>query len=159
MKIHSQRGFRATLTIVGALYALMACSMLLRGPAVLREFGVTERVYGEAVFGDFFMFFYQLMSGLGLLTAMMGHVVRERGPQLLVSSALCVANLLLAVRDLSTSDSAFGSHLYCGPKTLVFVYIDLALALVFAVLAMANVRDRSRHQAANDEKGKELRLG
>lgn len=152
MKIQPQPGFKATLIIVGAVYALMACSMLLRGPAALAEFGVPERVYGEAVLGDVFMFFYQFMAGVGLLVALLGHVARERRHQLLVSSVLCVANVLVALRDLATSDSALGSHLYRGPKTIIFVWISLALALAFAVLALGNVRHRVLEGTPNHER-------
>jgi hypothetical protein len=152
MNIQPQPGFKATLIIVGAVYASMACSMVLRGPAALAEFGVPERVYGEAVLGDFFMFFYQLMAGVGVLIALLGYVARERRHQLLVSSVLCVANILVAFRDLATSDSALGSRLYGGPKTLVFVAISLALALVFGVLALGNVLHRVPEAKPNHER-------
>jgi hypothetical protein len=86
------------------------------------------------------MFFYQFMAGIGVLVMLLGHVARERSTQLMVASILSAANLLVALRDLSTSDSAFGNHLYRGPKTLVFVYISLVLALIFAALAVLSAR-------------------
>ena len=140
MAKHGQRGFRATLTIVGSVYALMASSMLVRGPEVLGEFGVSPRLYEEAVLRDFFMFFYQLMAGVGVLVMLLGHAARERSTQLMVACVLSAANVLVALRDLSTSDSTFGNHLYRGPKTLGFVYISLALALIFAALAVLIAR-------------------
>jgi hypothetical protein len=140
MAQHGQRGFRVTLTIVGIVYALLASSMLVRGPEVLGEFGVSPSLYKEAVLRDFFMFFYQLMAGTGVLIMLLGHVARERSTQLTVASVLSAANVLVALRDLSTSDSTFGNHLYRGPKTLVFVYISLALALIFTVLAVLTAR-------------------
>ncbi|MET0287346.1 MAG: hypothetical protein ABW352_22870 [Polyangiales bacterium] len=137
MTLQPQRGFKLTLTVVGVVYTLMACSMLVRGPTVLHEFGVSPRLTEEAVLRDFFSFFYQLMAAVGVLVVLMGHTVRERAAQRLVAAALGAANLLAAWRDLTTSDSDFGSRLYHGPKTMVFVYISLTYALIFAILAIS----------------------
>lgn len=134
------RGFRTTLTIGGLLYIVMASSMLVRGPVVLAEFGVAPSTWRDAVLGDFFSFFYQLMAGLGALLILLGHVARERRAQLVTASTLAVGSALLALRDLSTSDSALGSRLYRGEKTLVFVLISVVYALAFTVLAVRAAR-------------------
>ena len=140
MTMHGQRGFRVTLTIVGVGYALMAFSALARGPDMLGDFGVSPSVYEDAVLRDVFMFFYELMAWVGMLIVLLGHVARERSTQLVVSSVLSAANVLIALRDLSTSDSSLGNHLYRGSKTLVFVDISVALALVFATLVVLTAR-------------------
>lgn len=131
------RSFKPVLTVVGVLYVLLASSMLVRGAGVLRDFQVPDSLIAEPVFQDFFLFFYQLMAALGVLTVLFGHVVRERRGQLLVAAVFCALNVLLALRDLITSDSAFGNHLYRGQATLVFVAIDVAIALTFALVAVA----------------------
>ena len=128
------RGFKATFTIVGVIYVLLASSMLVRGPVVLRDFAVPEHVVTEPVLRDFFLFFYLFMAFAGRLTVLFGHVTRERRAQLVVAGTFCVWNLVAAARDLLTSDSRFGNHLYKGDATLVFVCIDLAFAGVFAFL-------------------------
>jgi hypothetical protein len=74
------RGFKATFTIMGSIYALMASSMLVAG----------------------------------------------------VFTALHMFNTW---RDLTTSNSRFGNHLYSGP-VMVFVYIGLAYTLIFASLVV-----------------------
>jgi hypothetical protein len=91
------------------------------------------------VLEDFFLFFYQLMAFVGVLTVLFGLVTRERKSQVVVAAGFCLANLLWAVRDLGTSDSAFGNRLYRGEATLVFVYIDLGVAAIFGALAIVGV--------------------
>lgn len=71
-----------------------------------------------------------------------GHVTREARAQRTVAAVFCAWNLVTAFRDLSTSDSRFGNHLYQGDKTLVFVYIGLALAAAFAALLLPRKRAR-----------------
>ena len=137
------RGFRATFLGIGALYLMLASSMLVRGAAVMRDFAVPDAVVTAPVFQDFFSFFYELMAAQGVLIALFGHVLRERKGQTLVASVLCVWNLYVTWRDLSTSDSPLGSHLYRGSATLIPVFIDLTLALVFAGFAWAGWRTRS----------------
>jgi hypothetical protein len=64
--------------------------------------------------------------------------------QRLVARVFAFASLLAAFRDLSTSDSRFGNHLYKGEQTLVFVFIDLVFALAFGLLATRRVLDLTR---------------
>lgn len=130
----SIRGFKLVFTTMGIIYVLLASSMLVRGPTVLRDFAVPESTLSSPVLQDFFMFFYLLMAFLGVLTVLFGHVTRERVAQLIVAAVFCLWNIIAALRDLVTSDSRFGNHLYKGDATLVFVYIDLAFAAVFGYL-------------------------
>ncbi len=132
----SIRGFKPVFTVIGALYVMLACSMLIRGPAALLEFGVAPEVVAEPVLADFFRFFYALMAFIGVLTVVSGWVVHGRRRQAAVAAVFAVANVLWAQRDLATSDSAFGNRLYKGEATLMFVAIDLVLAIVFAALAI-----------------------
>lgn len=48
------------------------------------------------------------------------------------------------LRDLVTSDSPFGNHLYRGEATLVFVLIDFAIAATFGALAIVGWRVTAR---------------
>lgn len=114
--------------------------MLVRGAVVLRDFGVADDVVASPVMADFFSFFYQLMVVFGLLMILLGHIAKELGAQRFVSRAFFVLSLLAALRDLSTSDSRFGNHLYKGDKTLIFVFIDLAFAVAFGALAFSRVQ-------------------
>jgi hypothetical protein len=138
------RGFKPVFTTIGVIYILLASSWLLRGTSVLRDFGVPESLLSAPVLEDFFMFFYQGMAFVGVLTVLFGHVTREGKAQLLVAGVFCVKDLLAALRDLATSDSRFGNHLYKGDKTLIFVYIDLAFAAAFGYLIVSALRERSR---------------
>jgi uncharacterized membrane protein len=134
------RGFKPILTTIGVAYVLLASSMLVRGVGVMRDFAVPESVVSAPVFQDFFSFFYQLMIVLGVLTIVFGWVTRERKGQLLVARVFCVVNVLVTLRDLVTSDSSLGNRLYRGPATLIPVFIDLTLALVFGFLALGGLR-------------------
>lgn len=138
------RHFKLIFTILGVLYVLMASSMLARGAPVLLDFGVPESALAEPVLTDFFMFFYQLMAYLGVLTVLLGHVTREGRAQLLVATVFFVANMLTALRDLVTSDSQFGNHLYKGEKTVFFVYISLAYAAAFGYLVLKGLSSLRR---------------
>jgi hypothetical protein len=66
-----------------------------------------------------------------------GLVTRGRRAQRLVAGVFCASSLLFAARELSTSDSRFGNHLFRGEATLVFVGIDLCLALAFGALLVS----------------------
>lgn len=133
------RAFKPAFVVLGALYVLMAASALARGTAFLEEFGVSHELASDPVLTDFFTFFYQLMAFIGVLTIVFGVVTRERRAQVQVAGVFFVANILLALRDLSTSDSNFGNALYKGDKTLVFVVISVVYAAVFASLALAGI--------------------
>ncbi|MFO0554299.1 MAG: hypothetical protein U0271_38315 [Polyangiaceae bacterium] len=132
------RGFRPTLITIGVIYTLMACSAVARGVSMLRDFGVAEDVIASPVLADFFSFFYCLMAFVGCLMIVFGLVVRERKGQRLVCAVFMVANLGFGYRDLTTSDSRFGNHLYKGEKTMFFVVMDVALALAFATLLVVD---------------------
>jgi Na+/glutamate symporter len=134
------RGFKAIFTTVGAIYVVLAGSMLVRGVVVLRDFGVPEGVVSSPAMEDFFLFFYQLMAAFGVMMVTFGKVTRELSSQLLVSRVFFVLMALATLRDLSTSDSRFGTRLYRGDATLVFVYIDLAFAAAFAWLSLGRQR-------------------
>ena len=136
------RGFRATLIGIGVMYVLLASSMLVRGVGVMRDFAVPDSLIAEPVFEDFFLFFYELMAAQGVFIALFGQLVRERGGQTLVALVLCLWNGYVTWRDLSTSDSPFGSQLYRGSATLIPVVIDLTLALLFAGFVWAGWRGR-----------------
>jgi hypothetical protein len=125
-------GFKTVCTVVGVLYAAMGASMVVRGVGVLRDFAVPESGIASAVLQDFFFFFYELMMFIGALMVVFGHVTVGRRRQTIVASVFVAANLLFALRDLSTSDTAFGNRLYRGEATMVFVAINLAIAAAFA---------------------------
>jgi quinol-cytochrome oxidoreductase complex cytochrome b subunit len=147
------RGFKVVFTVIGVLYVLMASSMLVRGPDVLREFGVVEPIVASPVLADFFLFFYQLMAALGVLMVLIGHVTREGAAQRWVAGTFCVFNVLVMLRDLSTSDSRFGNHLYLGEKTLVFVFISLVFAIAMGVLVALPMRRLSAAPGAGVGRG------
>ncbi len=130
------RWFRPIVTTVGVVYLLLAGSMLVRGVAVMRDFAVPEPLVTSPIFADFFSFFYELMGFVGVLTIVFGRVARGRREQLVVARTYCAANLLITLRDLSTSDSPLGNHLYRGSATLIPVVIDLVLAVTFGVLSL-----------------------
>jgi hypothetical protein len=125
-------GFKTVFTVVGVLYAAMGASMVVRGVEVLRDFAVPESDIASPVLRDFFLFFYELMMYVGALMVLFGQVTVGRRRQALVACVFVVANLLFALRDLSTSDTAFGNRLYRGEATVIFVVINLAIAAAFA---------------------------
>jgi hypothetical protein len=134
------RGFKQVFTALGVTYILLASSWLVRGPVVLRDFAVPERVIAEPVFVDLFMFFYEFMAFGGVVQVLLGRVTRGLRAQTLVACVYTAANVLFTFRDLSTSDSRFGNRLYRGDATLLFVVTDLAFACAFGVLAVAGLR-------------------
>jgi hypothetical protein len=136
-------GFKIVLTVIGLVYVAMGASMVVRGVGALRPFGVPEDVIASPVMADFFLFFYQLMMCVGGLMVLFGHVTVGRSRQIAVAAAFMLFDVLVALRDLSTSDSRFGNRLYRGDDTLVFVAISVTLALVFGALVVLGVRGRS----------------
>jgi hypothetical protein len=76
----------------------------------------------------------------GVLQVLFGRVTRGLRAQTLVACVYTAANLLFALRDLSTSDSRFGNHLYRGDATLFFVVVDLAIASAYGALSLAGLR-------------------
>ena len=101
------RAFKPAFVVLGLAYVLMASSALVQGTAFLEDFGVSHELASEPVLGDFFTFFYQLMAYIGILTVVFGLVTRERRAQAQVASVFFVASILMALRDLSTSDTRF----------------------------------------------------
>lgn len=134
------RAFKPAFVVLGLAYVLMACSALVQGTAFLEDFGVSHEVASDPVLTDFFMFFYQLMAYIGVLTVVFGLVTRERRAQAQVASVFFAASILIALRDLSTSDTRFGSALYEGEGTMVFVVVSVVYATVFGGLAIMGFR-------------------
>lgn len=130
------RGFRSTFIAVGVLTSLMASAGLASGLGMLREFGVPEATLASPVLADFFSFFYESMAFIGLFTVLFGLTTRGWRAQRLVASVFTGTSLLLVARELSTSDTRFGNHLYHGDATLIFVLVDLAFAAAFGALAI-----------------------
>lgn len=134
------RGFKHVFTVIGVTYVLLASSWLVRGPVVLRDFAVSDRLIADPVFVDFFMFFYQLMAFGGVTQVLLGRLVRGLRAQTLVACVYTAFNVFATFRDISTSDSRFGSRLYHGDATLLFVVTDLVFATAFGVVAIAGLR-------------------
>ena len=141
------RGFKASLMVLGILYVMMAASMLVRGHGVMRDFGAPEELVSSPIFADVFSFFYEMMAAFGLSMVLFGQVTRDRASQVLVAAVYCAISLRFMLRDLSTSDSEFGNHLYKGAATQVFVYIGLTYTTVFGALALAGLRAGRRKRA------------
>lgn len=134
------RAFKPAFVVLGLAYVLMASSALVKGTPFLEDFGVSHQVASGPVLTDFFTFYYQLMVYIGVLTVLFGLVTRERRAQALVASVFFVSSILIALRDLSTSDTRFGSALYKGKETIVFVVISVVYAIVFGGLAIMGFR-------------------
>jgi hypothetical protein len=130
------RWFAPIMTVIGVVYVLLASWILVRGVGIMGDFEVPDAVVSSPAFADFFTFFYQLMAVVGVLLVVFGRVTRARADQLLVARVLCVVNALLTWRDLSTSDSSLGNHLYRGSATLIPVGIDFVLTLTFGFLSL-----------------------
>lgn len=134
------RAFKPAFVVLGLVYVLMASSALVKGTPFLEDFGVSHQVASDPVLTDFFSFYYQLMAYIGVLTIVFGLVTRERRAQAHVASVFFMASILIALRDLSTSDTRFGSALYKGKETIVFVVISVVYAMVFGSLAIVGFR-------------------
>lgn len=134
------RAFKPAFVALGLAYVLMASSALVQGTAFLEDFGVPRTLASDPVLTDFFTFFYQLMAYVGVLIVLFGLVTRERRAQAHVASVFFVASILLALRDLSTSDTRFGTALYKGDATVFFVVVSLVYAVVFGGLAILAFR-------------------
>ena len=136
------RAFKPACVVLGLGYVLMASSALAKGTAFLEDFGVSHELASDPVLTDFFVFFYQLMAYIGVLTVVFGWVTKERRAQAQVASVFLVANILMALRDLGTSDTRFGNALYEGEETMVFVLVSVVYAIVFGALAVMGFRRR-----------------
>lgn len=134
------RAFKPAFVVLGLAYVLMASSALVKGTPFLEDFGVSHHLASDPVLTDFFTFYYQLMVYIGVLTVVFGLVTRERRAQAHVASVFFMASILIALRDLSTSDTRFGSALYKGKETIVFVIISVVYAMVFGGLAIMGFR-------------------
>jgi hypothetical protein len=144
------RGFRVVFIVAGIVYALLAGSALARGVAMLGDFGVSADELASPVLTDFFAFFYELMTFVGALMVLFGLSTRGRRNQRIVATVFAIANVAFALRDLRTSDTRFGNHLYQGSATIVFVIVDLAFAAAFAALVLASLRSRPQPSAPPD---------
>ncbi|MEM6990176.1 MAG: hypothetical protein AAF721_06755 [Myxococcota bacterium] len=134
------RAFKPVFVALGLAYVLMAGSALFQGTAFLEDFGVSHALASDPVLTDFFTFFYQLMAFIGVLTVVFGLVTRERRAQVFVASVFCAGSVLLALRDLSTSDTRFGNALHEGEATVFFVAVSVVYALAFGGLAILGFR-------------------
>jgi hypothetical protein len=74
-------------------------------------------------------------------------VTRERTHQLLVAATFFAGQFVFTLRDLRTSDTALGNHLYKGDGTVVFVLIGLSFAAAFGLLVVGGLRGRARVRA------------
>lgn len=138
------RAFKPAFVVLGLAYVLMASSALVQGTAFLEDFGVSHELASDPVLTDFFMFFYQLMAYIGVLIVLFGLVTRERRAQARVASVFFAASILVALRDLSTSDTRSGSALYKGEETIFFVVVSVVYAMVFGSLAIMGFRRPAR---------------
>jgi len=147
------RGFKPVFMTIGVIYVLLASSMLVRGVDALHEYGVPPRDVESPVVADIFIYFYILMAFIGVLMVLFGLVTRERTHQLLVAAAFFASQIVFALRDLRTSDTSLGNHLYKGDGTVVFVLIGLSFAAAFGSLVVGGLRgtSRGRRRAAPSE--------
>lgn len=147
------RAFRPAFVVLGLLYVLMACSALVKGTALLEGFGVSHAVASDPVLTDIFLFYYQLMAYIGILTVVFGLVTRERRAQAQVSAVFFVASILIALRDLSTSDCRFGNALYKGEATVFFVFVSVFYATVFGFLSIRGFRRDPNERSTSGAQG------
>jgi len=136
------RGFRTTFVVIGVLYGMAAGSWLVRGPVVLRDFGVPPELIAAPVFVDFFGFMYEMMAFVGVLIVVFGFVAKDRRTQGVVAVVLCLGNVWFGIHDLSTSDSQWGNQLYEGEATMVFVIVDAVLAGIFGYFAWRGLAEK-----------------
>ncbi len=138
------RAFRPTFLVLGASYVLMASYALAKGTAFLEEFGVSHALATDPVVNDFYTFFYQLMAYIGVLIVVFGLITKGHRTQAQVASLFAVANILTALRDLSASNTRFGSAVYENDEILIFVAVSLVYALVFGAVAIMALRAARR---------------
>jgi len=144
-------GFRRACTVVGVLYVALGGSMVLRGPRqVLQPFGVPELVLSSPHFADFFHWVFVHALVLGVLIGLLGRYVVDGSSQRIVSRVLCVAELHYLYLDLRTSDSPLGNGLYRGSASLIPPIIDLAVAILFAILGMRKLRQAPAPNSGTD---------
>lgn len=133
------RGFKPVFMTIGVIYVLPASSMLVRGVDALREYAVPPRDVESPVVADLFIFFYILMAFIGVLMVLFGHVTRERAHQLWVAATFFAGQLVFTLRDLRTSDTSLGNHLYKGDGTIAFVLIGLSFTVAFGSLVVGGL--------------------
>src|SRR4051812_43789390 len=113
-------GFRWTCRITGALYVLLAGSILARGAAVaMAPFGVPDVVLHAPHYADAIFWVYSHQLVLGLLLLVLGQVVEEPRAQRAIARALLGAQLYFVGLDVRSSDTALGDGLYQGPASIM----------------------------------------
>lgn len=132
-------GFKPIFTVIGSVYALLAVSTLLQGPTrLLAQFGVPDQVLSQPHFLDFFHFLFVHMTVLGILIILLGQLVEGARKQRIAARVLLLVQLHYLYLDIRTS--TWGNGLYASDRSLVPVFIGLAVVACFLYLAARPLR-------------------
>lgn len=136
---HPLPGFRRTCLAVGALYSLMAGSILLRGPrASMGPFGVPEEALASPHYSDAIVWVYSHMLVLGVVIGAMGLYADSGRVKRVFARVMLAAHVVYSFLDLRATDTPIGTGLYHGPGALLPSVISVMVTGLFAHLAFCS---------------------
>lgn len=134
---HYLPGFRATCMAVGCTFVLIAGSELWQGvPRSLAGFGVPEAVLHSPHYEDAMVWVFTHMLVLGLIIGVVGYFAEGERTRRAFARIMAAVIPIFTALDIRTSDSALGSGLYAGPRSLVPPVIDIVVLLLFVHLSL-----------------------
>jgi len=140
-------GFRPICLSIGALYVVLASTMLVGGVGQMAQFGVPEATLASPHFADHHHWVFVHMAVIGVLIALLGRYVESEPSQRVVARVLCAVELHYLYLDLRTS-TPFGTGLYAGRAWVLPVSVDVLVVLAFLYLGFGRRRRRVRPAAA-----------
>ena len=134
---HHLPGFRATCFAVGITFVFIAGAELAQGvPQSLAGFGVPEAMLHSPHYVDAMIWVFTHMLVLGLIIGVVGHFAEGARTQRAFARIMAAVIPIFTVLDIRTSDSALGSGLYAGPRSLVPPMIDAVVLLLFVHVSL-----------------------
>lgn len=123
-------GFRASCLTLSGIYALIAGSILLRGPMVaMADYAVPASTLASPHYADAMFWVFLHMTFIGLIIGCVGWFAEGVRMQRAFARLMLAAVAVYTFLDVRTADWALGTALYKGKGSLGPVLVD-ALALV-----------------------------
>ncbi|MBI5515208.1 MAG: hypothetical protein HY909_15635 [Deltaproteobacteria bacterium] len=134
---HRLPGYRATFVGVGALYALLAASILAQGPSrAMARYQVPSAILASPHYADAITWVYVHMLVLGLVLAVFGHLSEPGRLRVWMARLLLGAHVAYTTLDFRASALPFGTGLYKGPGALAPAVIGLVVTALLAHLCL-----------------------
>lgn len=134
-------GFRASCLGLGAVFVLLAGSILLRGPMVaMADYAVPAQTLSSPHYADAMLWVFLHMTVIGLVIAVVGWFAEGARLQRAFSVLMLGAQLVYATLDVRTADWPLGNALYKGAGSLGPVVVEAVALVVWARLCLVKPR-------------------